>query len=198
MLKMGKAYANRKPLVERPEADYYCTPKSLVKELLKLNILNKDLVVYEPACGDAHAITNVLFENNFKVKADDIRITGKDFLKCDLRFPQLVTNPPFSLFDEFVMKAKEVSPLFIFLFKTNFFGAYGRYKKNVWTNLKSVHIFNRQIDYRTPYREDGLFHVGNLITGWGVWDSSWDKSYWETSIIDVQPYAKLGQFKEVN
>jgi hypothetical protein len=192
---MGKNYANRKPVSERPESDFYSTPISLVWELSKLDILEGDIPIYEPADGNG-AITDTLCNLGYSCHGDDIRTTGKDFLQCTQHYPVIASNPPFSLFDEFVLKAKEVSNHIIFIAKTNFFGAYKRQKMDVWDNLKSVHIFNRQVDYRTPTRDDGLFHVGNLITGWFEWDSSWDKPYWETSVLDVNKYARLGQFKE--
>lgn len=190
----GKAYVNRKDLYLRPESDYYPTPKSLTRELIKLGILKEGEVIYEPASGEG-AISSVLEDHGFAVFCDDLRTTGKDFLECEEKFPVIVTNPPFSLFDDFVMKAKELAPKVIFIAKTNFFGAYKRSQSGVWDNLKDVYIFNRQVDYRTPLREDGLFHVGNLITGWFVWDTEWKESYWRTHIIDVQEYAKLGQVK---
>ena len=46
----GKAYANRKPVEERPEADFYSTPYSLTWELLRLEDVDCP-TIYEPACG---------------------------------------------------------------------------------------------------------------------------------------------------
>ena len=191
----GKNYANRKPLKERPEADFYSTPISLVWELNNRGILpDKSTVIYEPASG-GNAIVNSLQDMGFSVVKDDIRTTKKDFLDCTDTVDCIVTNPPFSLFDDFVLKAKEVSPLVIMIAKTNFFGAYKRNQMGVWENLRDVYIFNRQVDYRTPHRQDGHFHVGNLITGWFVWDRDWTESYWRTHIMDVQQYATLGGIK---
>jgi len=42
---MGKAYANRKPINERPEADFYSTPFSLTWELLKLNEFDLSIIL---------------------------------------------------------------------------------------------------------------------------------------------------------
>lgn len=193
---MGKNYANRKPVEERPESDFYITPRSLVWELLKLNLIRQTETIYGPAAGSEVIVSELVKQGYYNVVSDDIRTTGKDFLQCTDHYDVICENPPFSLFDEFVLKAKQCSDHVIFIAKTNFFGAYKRQQMGVWDNLKSVHIFNRQVDYRTPTRDDGLFHVGNLITGWFEWDSSWDKPYWKTSVLDVNKYAKLGQFKE--
>ena len=192
----GKAYANRKPLEERPEADFYSTPYCLTWKLLEQNLFDKSRTIYEPASGSG-AISSQLRKAGFTVVEDDIRTTRKDFLECTERYPYIITNPPFSLFDEFVLKAKEVSlGGFAMILKTNFFGAYNRSANGVWKHLKYVYIFDRQVDYRSPLRDDGLVHVGNLITGWGVWDMSWDEDYWQTKVVSVQEYCKLGGYKE--
>ena len=109
---MGKAYANRKPVEERPEADFYSTPYSLTRELLKVRNFPK--VIYEPAAGNG-AITHVLKQYGHIVVEDDIRTTGADFLDFQDHVPCIITNPPFSLFTKFVEKAKECSDVFVLL-----------------------------------------------------------------------------------
>lgn len=190
----GKAYANRKPVSERPESDNYPTPIALGIELAKLGILNKRKPIYEPAAG-AGQLAHTLIDNGFDVYSNDLHVNGADFLKSNLEFPQIVTNPPFSQFDDFVMKAKELSPFVVMIGKTNFFAAQSRYKNGVWKHLKHVYIFSRQIDYRTPLGSLEM-NVGNLVTGWFVWYRRWNKPYWNTSIIDVQKYCTLGAVKE--
>jgi len=192
----GKAYANRKRVEDRPEADFYRTPESLTQALIHCNFLDPYDPVHEVAEGDG-AITSVLRNAGFKVYADDIRTSELDFLTDNRLKKQICTNPPFSLFDEFVMHAQDVcTDRFVMLAKMNFFGAYNRNAMGVWNHLRHVYIFNRQVDYRTPRGKDGHFHVGNLVTGWFCWDMKWNKKHWNTSIIDVQPYATLGAYKE--
>ena len=196
---MGKAYANRKQEKERPESDFYPTPKSLTWNLLELHEFGRNDVIWEPACGNG-AISNELPKFGYEnYRATDLNM-GVDFLKTnkeEVYVNHIITNPPFSLFDEFVLKAKElVTSKIAFIGKVNFFGATGRQKKGIWKNLSNVYIFDRQVDYRTPERDDGLFHVGNLVTGWFIWDMNWKEDWWKTSIISVQEYAKLGQVKE--
>ena len=207
---MGKAYSNRKPVEQRPDSDFYPTPSYLIEELVysdefkvvielitayelvqeNLKILGKKHIkILDPACGDG-IFGKVLKEHLPKAFPDfnDIRKDGVDFLSFESKneFDIVITNPPFSLFDEFVTKAKEVAPFVIFIGKTNFFGAYNRYKEGIWDNLRFVSIFNRQVDYRSPVREDGKFQCGNLVTGWFFWNRNWKSNYWETSIMDVQ------------
>lgn len=187
----GKAYANRKP-----ESDFYPTPKSLTWALSDLGVFNKNEHVLDPACGD-FAIVEALEDRGFKrVGGTDLKY-GDDFLKCSRKYPQGVMNPPFSLFDPFILKAQDTFEVFASIIKMNFFGAYQRNEAGIWRHLKHVYIFNRQVDYRTPQRNDGRFHVGNLVTAWGIWDMQWDLDFWRTTVLDVNRYATLGQFKEV-
>ena len=190
----GKAYANRKSVSERPVSDNYPTPIALVQELVNLKIIKRDQMVYEPAAGDGQ-LAGVLLSSGFNVCATDLIRDGIDFLSRKSDCSQIVTNPPFSLFDDFVMKAKDLSPFVVMIGKTNFFAAQSRYKNGVWKHLKHVYIFSRQIDYRTPLGSLEM-NVGNLVTGWFVWDRRWNKPYWNTSIIDVQKYCTLGAVKE--
>lgn len=189
----GKAYANRKPIDQRPEGDLYVSPKSIVWELLKKEELNNP--VWECACGTG-AISDVLAEKGINYKATDLT-TGTDFLKQMQKWDgDIFTNPPFSLWDDFVMKAKELSEnRVIMLGRTNYFGTVSRYNSGIWENLKKVYVFNRYVDYQTPPRDDGLFHVGALCTGWFIWEKGYTGEP-VLDLLDVQKYAKLGQFKK--
>lgn len=187
---MGKAYASRKSEDERPEADFYATPKQLTWELVNLNLFDKSKTIYEP-CAGSGAIANELTKSGFNVILDDIRTTGKDFLTCTDHYDYIITNPPFSKFDEVVLQAKKCSDQFAMIMKTNFFGAYKREKLGVWKNLKYLYIFNRQVSYE--YDPDNEYlTMGCLITGWGIWDMNWNENYWETRILDINKYTKNG------
>lgn len=182
----GKAYANRKKESERPKSDFYQTPYCLTWELIKLNEFDISKTIYEPACGKG-AISSQLKNAGYSVLENDLNTTGKNFLNCKDHYDYIITNPPFSLFDDFVLKAKECSDKFAMIMKTNFFGAYKRNLNGVWKNLNKVYIFNRQIDYQN---EPDVFSCGNLITAWGIWDKNWNENYHETRIIDIQGYFK--------
>lgn len=208
----GKAYANRKAEYLRPKGDLYHSPKSILWELLKYeDIVGK---VWECACGD-NALVEEFSKYNIKGFGTDLS-KGFDFLnppKIELpEFSTILTNPPFSLWDEFVMKAKEHNPdKIIMLGRTNYLGTHGRniHPKDrsekqkekygnadrIWDNLKTIYVFDRMIDYQTPKRDDGHFYVGNMVTGWFIWEKDY---IGETSIkvLDIQKYATLGCFKK--
>jgi hypothetical protein len=190
----GKAYANRKPVNERPESDNYPTPIPLIIELEKLGILKRRVVYHDPGCGDGQLV-NTINSLGYKCTGDDIRMTGNDFLLDTRKREAILTNAPFSIYDDFILHAKEVSPIVISIGKTNFFGSHSRTTNGLWRNLKFVYTFDRQIDYRTPLGSMEL-NVGNLVTCWYVWDRSWKKDYAIMRTIDVQKYCTLGAVKE--
>ena len=135
--------------------DFYPTPTSLIKELLKTGILNESKIILDPACGQ-HAIDDTLRDTGLfkKVIGTDI-IYGDDFLtKRNINpiYDTIVMNPPFELFDDFVFKAKEVAPLVISIGKTDLFSAYQRYYNGLWKNLKAVYIFDRKVFEWSFYR----------------------------------------------
>ena len=178
----GKSYVCRSG---NRNYDFYSTPHLITEKLIKIledNAISRNSLIYEPACGDGDII-KVLEKNGFEnIIGDDIR-NGKDFLQCNEIFDYIITNPPFSLFDKFVLKCQEVCrKKYILLLKTNFFGAKKRHHKGVWKYLRELHIFNRQVDYRW---EPEIIKYGCLVTGWAVFDKEWTEDFWMTKIIDI-------------
>lgn len=189
---MGKAYANKKSIEERNKNDYYPTPLPLVVELEKLNLVKKSDKVLECACGEAKRISGYFNSLGYNFEEKDL-IFGNDFLKDDYydkHYDAIITNPPFSLWDNFVEKAKQISDKVIMIGRTNYFGAYQRNENGIWNHLKTVYIFNRQVAYdRIDEHNELKLKCGCLVTAWFYWDMNYnDKSTIE--IIDVQKYCK--------
>lgn len=191
---MGKAYANKKKLEERPKGDFYSTPKSLVWEMKPIILKHFSGPILEPCYGKA-AISGELKKWNYKVTENDLYKNGVDYITTNPKEKQVISNPPFSLWDDFVIKAKEHCDTFMFIGRLNYLSTQGRLENKIWENLKSIYIFSRYVDYQTPYREDGLFHVGAMATAWFLWEKDYKKET-TTHFIDVQKYAKLGNYKE--
>lgn len=152
--------------------------------------------ILEP-CAGAGAVTSVLRAVGFDVVENDLYRGGSDYLRAsslhDSEF--VVTNPPFSLWDEFVRMAKTHCRRFWFIGRLNYLGTVERQRSGLWKNLRAVHVFNRYVDYRTPYRDDGRFHVGAMATAWFEFDMTFESAT-TLDVVDVQQYATLGAFKE--
>lgn len=188
----GKNYFTRK---KAKQSDLYHTPFSLVWELLKYESFANCL---EPACGE-YAIVKAAQNNSncdFSLAYDiNDYNTGNNFFDQDKWYGDILTNPPFNEWDRFVLHAKKICTGKIAMIgKINYFGCVGRANSSIWKNLQKIYIFNRYVDYRTPYREDGFFHVGGMCTAWFVWLPKYTGDI-ILKQLDVQKYAKLGQFK---
>ena len=186
----GKAYANKKQKGLHPEGDFYPTPKSLVwvaKDLIKKEFSLKEEIL-EPCCGNG-AISDELRKLGFSVTENDLFTGGVDYLQHKFSQKQIITNPPFSLWDAFIHKAKNEADKVLVIGRLNYFGTHSRLKNGIWNNLKSVHCFDRYVDYRTPERNDGLFQVGAMATAWFLWERDFVGSA-TLHFLSVQSYVE--------
>lgn len=104
--------ASNHSLTDRAARDFYATPPEAVEQLLELETFDKHIM--EPSCGMGH-ISKVLEAHGHIVDSRDIEHRdfgrgGMDFLKCEEKDldTDLITNPPYSMAQEFVEKAMEV------------------------------------------------------------------------------------------
>lgn len=198
---MGKACHNRKKEEDRPEGDFYSSQPSLIWVMDDLigKEFDKNKPMFESCVGQG-ALANPLMNLGFDVLTNDLfpqieTNFDKNYLEYDWDYSQMITNPPFTYWDSFVNKAKTHCDKFMFVGRFNYFGTTSRYETGIWNNLKAVYPFNRYLDFRTPYREDGHFHVGGHLMGWFLWDMEYEGKT-TLEIINVQKYATLGAYEE--
>jgi hypothetical protein len=201
--KKGKAYANRKSADIRPLGDYYCTPMSLVWVARDVILREFPTInpILEPCAGEG-AISRPLSGFGYSVYTNDLfhpcLSYSLDYLQPSelSKFCYVVTNPPFSLWDDFVNRAKTHCDKFMFIGRLNYFGTKGRNAAGLWSGLKAIYAFNQYVDYQTPFRTDGLYHVGAMATAWFLWERGWTPPP-TFHILDVSEYAKLGPFRKL-
>ena len=182
----GKNFANRKPIEQRPSNDFYETPYCMTEELINTGVLNNVKTIWDPCCGN-YAILKVLEKHGYNCFGNDI-IYGDDYFAHDYQHHEcVVMNPPFKLFDKFIAKAKQEADLVCAIGKANYFGSHSRNINNLWSNLREVYFFDRQIAFDKPLREDGKVECGMMITGWFVWDMKYTGKP-TINVIDMQKY----------
>jgi hypothetical protein len=196
----GKAYAARKAKEARPQGDFYSTPKSLTRELAKIGELDGYNDILDPCAGEG-AIVDVLHEvTGARIHASDLYTEYGNLRDIydyeENSYDLVVTNFPFSEWDSMLRKALEIAPKVITIGRLNYFGTHQRNVSGLWSDLTDVYVFDRMVDYRTPMRLDGLFHVGALVTGWFVFQRETSGVSPQINLIDVQKYATLGAYKE--
>lgn len=166
----GKNFSGNN-LGQRKESDLYQTPYSITRQLFDRERFDQRSTILEPACGSG-AMVREMRRSFYGTIVDYDSET--DFLKEDRRFRYIVTNPPYSLSNEFILKAKKVATeKFAFLFPLSYLHGQKRFEtiyQDTEFPLAKVRVFTRYPDLRCPIREDGKYSTGFVVYAWFVWD----------------------------
>jgi len=179
---------------KRKESDFYATPKSLTREFLKATDMEwrKDCSIIDP-CAGSNAIVDVLKEYGFMcVQSHDINTDGVDFLSDNTKVDFIITNPPYSLANEFILHAKQVvRHKFAMLLPITYLQGSYRYN-HIWLDkqfpLEAIYVFNRFPMLCDTVREDGKFSTGMSCYAFYVWNKNHEGKP-EINWIDVDKYV---------
>lgn len=161
---------------KRQENDFYPTPPYATEELLKRESFVGN--IWEPACGEGH-MSNVLKLAGYNVRSTDLIHRGygqqEDFLGSNFAADNIITNPPYGIALDFILKAKEQSRFKIAMFlKTVFLESEKRKEMFLDKNfpLKTMYQFSKRV---TLYK-DGvkMKNSGMIAYAWYVWDKNYD------------------------
>ena len=188
----GYSLAGTSDTRERAKDDYYATPHTTTRALLEIENFEGDFI--EPCVGGGH-IADVLKEyyKNSKVIGVDLVDRGyKDTIVSnyfDYSFKgnyNIVTNPPYSMAQEFLehsMEQLQDSKKVAMFLKIQFLE--GNKRKELFKKYppKVVHVFSkRQNPWRngSPLDENGKPWSGTMCFAWFVWE----KGYTGQTIIN--------------
>lgn len=158
-------------LVEAGE-DFYVTPKLATIKLLSVEIFEGG--IWEPACGDG-AISNVLLNAGYDVHSTDLYDhsygqTGVDFLSIYDTPYNIITNPPYSLANDFAKRAIKITHKKVaLLLRIAFLEGQKRYKE-IYKNTPPdrIHIFSKRLTmYPKNAERKGS---GTTAYAWFIWD----------------------------
>lgn len=196
---MGKNFSCNN-LGQRKKSDFYETPYSITQQLLEVEDFSDCQSILEPAEG-LGAITKILLDtfSNKKIIGYDLS-DGVDFLKEENKYDCIITNPPFSLAKEFIIKAKEVAThKFAMLLPLSYLHGEERYNliyKDKKYPLYKVHIFTRYPLLGQDLREDGKYKTGMMVYAWFVFDKAWHNREPMINWISNQRYILNKKDKE--
>lgn len=157
----------------RRELDYYPTQPDVTKALLdflKLDYSN----IWEPACGEGH-MSEVIKSYGHSVISTDLRHTGYgiggvDFLTCNrLSCDAIITNPPFNISEQFIIKSLQTSPIVAMLLKSQYWHAKKRYKLFLEYPPAWVLPLTWRPDFLFDQRENGVKGAPTMECLWTVW-----------------------------
>ena len=160
---------------EREKDDFYPTPAWAVEELLKREVFTG--TIWECACGEGD-ISEVFIKNGFEVHSTDLVDRGygnqEDFFISDFIADNIVTNPPYKLALEFVLKCKQQSRNKIAMFlKTVWLESDSRYEmfQDKEFPLKTVYQFSKRVSlYKNGVK---MKNSGMISYAWYVWDKNY-------------------------
>lgn len=184
-------------MAQRTEAkdslDDFPTPPWATRALLEHALKGhrfSDVDCLEPACGIGH-MAKVLNEYFQMVEASDVHAYGygdvRDFLKHPYEvnsFDWVITNPPFRLAEDFVLKSLGVARTGVaILARTVFLESVGRYNRLFTVNPPSIVA---QFTERVPMLKGRLDRNGSTATGycWLVWEK---KARSEPRLVWIPP-----------
>ena len=161
---------------ERPLHDFITSDPITIDYLLKYEDL--DINLWECACGTGN-LSKRLEEKGYNVLSTDLvdrgfGISGVDFLKQTKKFKgDIITNPPFNISAEFVLKGLELSNRKVCMFlKLQFLESQKRYDSIFKNHPPSrVYVFTKRIScYPNDIKYD--YHSG-ITFCWYVWDKQY-------------------------
>ncbi len=182
MLK-GSSLVGTSTTRERIKGEYYATPYESTEALFNVESFDGNLFL-EPCIGGGHIVKVVKkYYPNSKIYGCDIIDRGYnntkicDFLKEDFKqkFDNVITNPPYSLAQEFLKKTmtvvKENGKIAMFL-KIQFLEGVRRKELFEIYPPKTVYVFSkRQAPWRngSPVDEKGKKWASTMCFAWFVW-----------------------------
>lgn len=161
------------PSEEREKDDFYPTPPNGTRALLAVEKF--DGPIWEPACGEGD-MSRVLESAGYEVISTDLIDRGygearQDFLmEWQGRAPNIVTNPPFKMAEEFARKAIQLSTGKVaILARLAWLESKGRRTFFEETPLARVWVFAGRLGFdRGQLAEAG--RTGMIAFAWFVWE----------------------------
>jgi hypothetical protein len=165
----GNVLAN-KSATDRPQTDFYPTPREVTIALLKYLDIPKGAVIWEPACGKGH-MAEVMKDMGYGVISSDLNDfgygnTGVNFIGSTLpNCDWIITNPPFNVSVEFINQCIAHGKPFALLCKSQY-----------WHAAKKTKVFNAfrprfvlPLTWRPDFLFKGKGAAPTMECLWTVW-----------------------------
>jgi len=153
-------------LGQRRKSDFYETPYSITRHLLKIEKFDGSIL--EPACGNG-AISKLINCDSYDIE--------KDFFTETKQYDFIITNPPFSIAFEFILQAKKIAKnKFAFLLPLSYLHGKKRFD-NIYNDktfpLARIYVFTRYPMLGDRLREDGKYRTGMMVYAWYIWEKEY-------------------------
>lgn len=164
--------------------DNFQTPR-IAWEYLK-PFIDPTWVIWECAWGEGQ-LYNFIKEDGYAIVGSD---KEEDFMKTDLDCDCIITNPPYSLKDEFIERCYQIGKPFALLMPLT--ALEGKKRQALYSkNGIALIIPNKRINFKTPSGEgSGSW----FATAWYVWKIPVKQqiTFVETAVKPIPPLSKTG------
>ena len=159
---------------ERHPHDAYFTPADTVQEFLSVqDVLEPGCTVWEPACG-AGNISKELIMKGFDVYSTDLNnfgygITNVNFLEATKKVDAIITNPPFSIAEQFITHALSQADTVVMFLRLSFLEGQNR-ARGLWKQHPPHKVYicgRRPTLVRADYKGEKI--SGFVAYAWFVW-----------------------------
>lgn len=148
----------------RSPKDYYPTPWEAIEPLIPELQPLKHKMFWEPACGDRRLV-RWLKGKGFSIRGNDLNF-GYDFLQDLQKHQAIITNPPFSLAQQFVEHALNLSSTVIMLLPLGFLASQRRRAMFKANPIHSLYILAKRPSFTFDGKTDSMDYA------WFVWTRS--------------------------
>jgi hypothetical protein len=148
-----------KPPLKQGSPNDFQTPPEALKPLMPY--LKKNMTIWECASGSGNLVKEFK-KKGFNVISSDI-LNGKDFLKYEPKdYDVIITNPPFSIKQEFLERAYSLKKPFAFLLPLTTFESKKRQELFKKYGLEVI-LIDQRVNFETP---DGKGNGSWFATAW--------------------------------
>jgi len=177
-----------KPPLKQGNSNDFQTPPNALDPLIPF--LNKDWTIWECACGKGNLV-NSFKKRGFDIIGTDI-IQGYDFLKYEPKeYDCIITNPPFSVKQQFLERAYKIGKPFALLLPLTTFETPKRQALFKKYGLQVI-FFDKRINFETP---SGKGSGSWFATAWFTWGLNLPSDFMFVNLNRKE--KELSYFKEV-
>jgi hypothetical protein len=182
---------------ERKPSDFYPTPYDVTESIMPVvrSLIGLEGKIWEPCCGNMD-MSRVLEWHGYEVTSTDIRDTGQgiggfDFLNDDpeekwgwIPDPEMIVmNPPFSLAEEFILRALQYTPNVACLMKIDYWNAARRMK--LWR--ENMPQFFLPLTWRPAFLAKERGNSPLMNCAWCVWTRPEHRDLGDICVIEPMP-----------
>ena len=175
------------PTMQQGSSDDFQTPDYALDILIPW--LKKEWIIWECGAGKGN-IVRYLEKQGFTVKGSDI-LTGVDFLTSKMEpFDCIVTNPPFSLKDDFIKRCYDLGKPFALLLPLT--ALEGKDRQSLYKKYGiQLIVPDSRINFYTP---DGKNSGSWFLSAWYTWKMNLPH---DINFVDMTKRTKVENYKVV-